>query len=349
MSEKSTRQSNLDLLRMVGMIMVILVHYTGHGGGFYVVESMQKNQAMFLQIGGQIGVNVFLLISGYFMGRRRFSIEHLLRILFEVFFYSVLVTVALAALGLVPWSALDISRFFPVITNQYWFATAYVVLMLLSPFFNAFVRTATRRQFTTLLLAFFVLIAIVPLFTKREFPIYYFWLLYLTGAYVQKHGIPVLRRWWAAGLCYAAGYGAVYASMRILYSRWAYEPAVKDFAADRMTWGYMPWILLLSLLLFLTFERLPLRHSRLITVLSGAAFGVYLIHDHPLMREILWSQIVKTGNVFLNPRYGLYALGAALAIYAVCTALDLVRIYAVERPVFRLYRKLFQKNREDNA
>ena len=57
---------------------------------------------------------------------------------------------------------------------------------------------------------------------------------------------------------------------------------------------------------------------------AGAAFGVYLIHDHYYIRESLWTQI--DGAAWLGKWYLLPAcIGTIAAVYAVCTVIELIR------------------------
>ena len=66
---KNHRSSNIELLRIIAMIMIIAHHVSVHSGFVYPGEIISFNRLwiQFIQLGGKIGVNIFVLISGYFL------------------------------------------------------------------------------------------------------------------------------------------------------------------------------------------------------------------------------------------------------------------------------------------
>ena len=63
------RQSNIELLRIITMIMIVAHHFSVHGNFDFPINTVTINRLwiQFIQIGGKIGVDVFVLISGYFL------------------------------------------------------------------------------------------------------------------------------------------------------------------------------------------------------------------------------------------------------------------------------------------
>lgn len=82
---------------------------------------------------------------------------------------------------------------------------------------------------------------------------------------------------------------------------------------------------------------------KLINVIASATFGVYLIHDNSLVRSVLWEQILKTQNFATSKWIVFYAFAVVAGIYICCTALDLLRQYLLEKPVFKLYNIIEMK------
>ena len=72
--ESGKRLSNIELLRIVAMLMVILGHYYVHGG---IPEEaglgVTKTVFQFLGSGSKIAVNIFVIISGYFLVTQKFN------------------------------------------------------------------------------------------------------------------------------------------------------------------------------------------------------------------------------------------------------------------------------------
>lgn len=66
-SKEKIRESNIELLRIVAMFMIVVSHYVLHSGIDYNSMSIGFNRVI-LEIAnlGDIGVIVFVLITGYF-------------------------------------------------------------------------------------------------------------------------------------------------------------------------------------------------------------------------------------------------------------------------------------------
>ena len=64
---KYVRQSNIELLRIIAMIMIVAHHFSVHGGFSFSTITVNSLWIQFMQNGGKIGVDVFVLISGYFL------------------------------------------------------------------------------------------------------------------------------------------------------------------------------------------------------------------------------------------------------------------------------------------
>ena len=90
--EQNQRNSNLELLRVISMILIVMSHGDNWMGLAQMYETkvcVNKLIADWLNLGGQIGVGCFLLISGYFMVEQQFNLKRIFRLLGEVWFYSI--------------------------------------------------------------------------------------------------------------------------------------------------------------------------------------------------------------------------------------------------------------------
>lgn len=143
--EKSARNSNHELLRILAMYMIVLIHanmylfqFTGGGIGF-ALNGMVNGIC-------NIGVSCFILISGYY--GVKFSIRKFVRMECMMITYSLLET-ALMCLILpeqVQGAALLeqlIKSFLPFITRKYWFYSSYVCLFF---FINSLTQSLVIRS-----------------------------------------------------------------------------------------------------------------------------------------------------------------------------------------------------------
>ena len=72
--QTNQRNSRLELLRILCMLMIVAYHYSIYG--FYsddVLSSPNKTLIELVGLGGNIGASTFVLISGYYMVNSRYS------------------------------------------------------------------------------------------------------------------------------------------------------------------------------------------------------------------------------------------------------------------------------------
>ena len=115
---------------------------------------LQKFTYEILQTGA-IGVDIFVLITGFFGYKSGSNPKKIISLLLEVEFYSILVGVCMILTGDEELSASYVLHtLFPTTFKQYWFFTAYIVLMLLSPYINKFIAAVSRADHLKLILEF---------------------------------------------------------------------------------------------------------------------------------------------------------------------------------------------------
>ena len=85
------RQSNIELLRIIAMVIIVAHHFAVHGGFDFPIETVAPNRLwiQFLALGGKIGVNIFVLISGYFLiDAKSLKKVKVLKLWLQIFTYS---------------------------------------------------------------------------------------------------------------------------------------------------------------------------------------------------------------------------------------------------------------------
>ena len=81
--KKKTRDSNIELLRIIMMIIIVGHHYIVNSGIIDVINSnIVKSEcgikdyfALVFGWGGKTAINVFLLITGYFSCKQNFNLK----------------------------------------------------------------------------------------------------------------------------------------------------------------------------------------------------------------------------------------------------------------------------------
>lgn len=195
------RNSNLELLRIICILVIIAHHFSIHPQWEFDYSSITFNR-VFLQalcIGGKLGVNCFLLISGYFLiGKKNRSADSILKIWLQMVFYSILINLSISIITHQKIIAKDLIVAVIPVTSETWdYASAYFVLMLFVPFYNRLLKGLTKNEFKRLLGVFFCCWCLVPTFTGKSFESnYLIWMfvIYAVGAYIRIYPSMTRRR-----------------------------------------------------------------------------------------------------------------------------------------------------------
>ena len=86
------RRSNLELYRILVMMLIVAHHYVVNSGVLDVMHNdpMSGRSLYLYLIGmwGKTGINCFVLITGYFMCKSHITVKKFLKLLLEILFYS---------------------------------------------------------------------------------------------------------------------------------------------------------------------------------------------------------------------------------------------------------------------
>ena len=144
-----------------------------------------------------VHVNSFVLVTGYFQHDKEFSLKKFLKLFNMQWFYKVVIVLLLSFFGILSLSKVEILReVLPIgsFTN-YWFMKCYLVLYLISPFLNKFIKSISQQEHRKCLLICFLLFSVIAYITNNAAvnnggsTIIQFIFLYLLGAYLNKYQI----------------------------------------------------------------------------------------------------------------------------------------------------------------
>ena len=345
---ENRREGQIELLRVVSMLLILGHHLAWHGAALQSPNRMNQVIACFLFAGGMAGVNCFVMITGYFQSA--FRAKRFFSILLETLFYSVGLTLLSHFLGWrqdvtaqTVWdAALVISR------SPYWFVVMYLGLTALLPVLRPGVKAMKKNAHRWVLIFFTVYLSVIPTLTFQNPSSHYFhqltWFiyLYLLGAYFGKYPSRFTRCAPLHGAVFLISTAFIAASC--LWGREHQElfqrvGSRQNFFADKNT---VPQ-LINSCALFLFLANLRVKPVRALTLLSGASFGVYLIHDHSLIRGRIWGNWLKIWQACQLDNFWLTALCAPVLIYLCCAAIDLARKYLLEKPLMKGLSPVLEK------
>ena len=73
--------------------------------------------------------------------------------------------------------------------------------------------------------------------------------------------------------------------------------------------------------------------SRFVNTLGGCTFGVYLIHDNPAIRALLWQKWLYWGAYFTSGSFIPRLVASVVLVYLVCTGVEWLRQKTVAKPL----------------
>jgi len=90
-NDRQNRQMGLELLRIIAIFLILCVHLL-NAGGFksHSASGLETKLLGFLDCIFSVSVNVFVLISGYFLVNSKFKYKKIISLWLNVLFYSVL-------------------------------------------------------------------------------------------------------------------------------------------------------------------------------------------------------------------------------------------------------------------
>lgn len=337
---KQGRQANFELLRILAMIMIVGLHYLGKGGALAEpIDGLTPTGyvAWFVEAFCLVAVNVYVLISGYFGIEQNFSIKKMFRIWRQVWFYSVIIGVLCLLLGVQQFDIYTIFMYlFPTVTQHYWFATAFLLLSVLMPFLHEGAKRLEQKQFLGVLGLLLLLCSISKSVLPMNLPgdqggydVLWFICLYLTGLYIRTYGLPFIqgKAWKGLGV-YVAGSILTFVSMVLLLMIYQKTGSFGTMVHYAYTYNHI-LCYMAAIGLFMAFCAIPTDFGKITPVIikvSGATFGVYLIHEHINLRY-LWPKWFGCEN-YANAPIGIFLLHmlvTTLGVYVVCTAIELIR------------------------
>lgn len=228
-----------------------------------------------------VGVNVFILISGYFGIKAR--VKGIVSLLFQAFFYTVGVYSTLVLLGLEPFNLSEFAgSLMPLNRKAEWFLPTYLSLMIFSPLLNALAQRTSEPELRRYLLLFFLVEFVLgfindQLEVKDGYSLFAFSGIYLIGRYLRLYP-QRLERW--SGWTFLLGYlGLTFAQSLALFL-YAYGTE-QSIVASPLAYKFMSYVspinILAAILLFLAFSRIKAQ-SAAVNWIGSSTLAVYLIH-----------------------------------------------------------------------
>ena len=337
----TVRDSNIELLRIFSICGVIFLHYNGSFAMNSVIPgTLNYYILLLLEAMAICGVNLFVLISGYFLcaTNNRKTVK-VLEFAAQVVIFGILQHLLSCLLN--GYTPTLVSLLNAAIPNNY-YVTLYLTLYILSPYMNLVLSKLSDKQLGFLVIMCGILFSVWPTILDSVFlafgrnynglypttasgsqygySLLNFCLMYLIGTYLRRKESRGLPHWNLLGILLCVGVIFVWQQY--------YESVALSYCN--------PFVILLAVFYFRLFQNLHFR-SALVNTLSKGTFTCFLLHSFFLHR-IRISDFVNRNILYLLGHIAI----TIPAIFLICWVVW--RIYdPIAKPVFRLLDKKLGK------
>ena len=340
--EKTKRESGIELLRIIIMFQIIILHLYAYGNLASFADNRGGLTNLFfdgLWSTCRMPVDVFMLISGYFLVSSKFDLKKVFgrgkKIYLAMLFYSLVLAAFYFAITPDAITVPEIFKaFMPFTSKEWYFLSIYLIILLLSPFINIVLQQLDKKQYLIFTgIIFFVMsvwstlayvdgiddvvsiIKIVDPYMGKSLGGLI--LFYMIGGYLRRFTSgkdkPQFR--------YLALFFAFCAVDFLLYT---YVPQYGDKVFGMFN---NPLVVGEAITIFLFFRDIHF-YSPFVNTVAGTTIGIYAIHENPYIRNMIWEASFSKKGDFLNwsePGSYIAAFVYCIAIFVVCCLIDLLR------------------------
>ena len=350
------RQANFEILRVVAMAMIVVLHFLQRGDilvPFYEDINMVNTIAWLIKSFCIVAANCYVLIAGYFLVEAEWKCKKLVMLVAQILFYSFLIPVVCMVFGIGnvrDWTVYEwITAVLPLQMEHYWFATAYVLLFVLSPVLAAGVKQLSKKQLEVviglLLVYFCVFKSLSPILLATDnygYDYPWFICLFLIAAYIRLYGhgenglqvgkLELFTTSKKSAVCYTFSALAIFVLSVVLGLITARIGKFEYYM--NMVFSYNHILTLLAAVsFFYAFLHWQPKESKLTNFVCRIApytFGVYLIHENVAIRNLWtgWFSVEKVKDSLLFVPYMVLVI---VCLFVVCMTIDYLRAWIFKK------------------
>lgn len=362
------RNSNMELLRIVAMLMIVAFHIFRHciniqltdansiaalGNGWYSYPAFSKKLCLLAIISpmGQIGNAIFLIISGYFMVNKddidltKISKKLLLQLGFAALSLGLISILAYQRITAIPIKLLSFNSF----NWMSWYVGYYfMVIVLAKVFLNKFLSKLNKNDYIMFLLTIFALTqfswsaSIISNIGGGLETLCTGVFLYSMGGYIKKYNpFDSVKSWFIIALIaiiniIVIGNFYIVTADNIL----SYVPNGENIFLQSIPLYVDTQIIpiILGIAIFELFRRIKISNNKIINFIGSSTFMIYLIHDNEFFYKIWnakdWITLLYESLSKFIMTFGIYVLltfGAGFIGY--CIFLLLGKIWTIFKPL----------------
>ena len=348
MKSNKLRNTNIELLRILLMLMVIGVHYNlvGMGNAFLYTQQAALNISLanVLEAICIVCVDTFIIITGYFqIEKKKIDKSKIFKYIIAILFFNIIQYIIYIIVHKAPF---DVYALFLNAISGKWFIITYLVLYVLSPYINKLVNSLKIQDFKklVLILVFIFMIyqtiltylnifipthgwaANVSVETDRGYTVINFIILYLIGGYIRKAKYnPSAKK---SIFVYLVSTILIFLSWYLLF-----HGGYKDFSNIQYSYNNI-FVVVSSTFLFIIFNKFKIKNSRIINFISKHNIIIFILSTSNLYLPLYQILGVEKYSVtkLLIPHF----IITCLVIYFACLILGIIGNIILEKTIYKL-------------
>lgn len=287
---------------------------------------------------GKAAINAFVMITGYFMCTSRFTVRKVFKLVAQIYLWKIVIDAVFLATGRMGFFDMVKSLLSPLRRIDGGFTASFLFMYLLIPFLNVLIRNIDNRARLRLLGLLLLVYTGATTFLKSSTAfseVGWYITLYLLVAYIRLHPMAwfddpsVTRRLFVSSVVLSIlSVSGIMLVGKMLGIGSSFTPYYFVNDSGKVL------AFLSGVSCFLFFKNLKIPNSQLVNTVASTTFGVLLIHAHSdVMRSWLWGDLLDIPGAYLTmplPMLALYMIVVMLGVFAVCSALDYVRLRLAE-------------------
>ncbi|WP_288301030.1 acyltransferase [uncultured Veillonella sp.] len=349
MEEK--RISNIEMLRVMSMFAIILHHYYAHGD--FLIDGVFTINEIIVQLlssGGKIAVDIFVIISGFFLVEKKFSWLKICKFLSCTYIWGLLILgfAIIYSGGIGNIDTHFIRKSLNPLTPVNGFAETYLHMYILFPLINKLIRKCTQKKLGYVIAIMVGTFFVIPTITNASMgghlkSLLMFITFYIIGSYIRLYYSAFLSKvFQVIGLI----------SLIVIWGTILYHDYLSKYdlfyleKSNIMVHAFSGadiFVLLSAIGIFLWFKDHTLRYNHLINKIATTVFGIYLIHDNGFIRNLLWNKWLNVSDYSLSDFFFLHMIFVSLLVFVVCSFLEYLRIQFLEKPMMKRLSRYVQK------
>lgn len=327
------RNSNLELYRIIAMLLIIAHHYVVNSGLFREISNdpMIATSIYLYLFGmwGKIGINCFVLITGYFMCKSEITSRKFLKLWIEVVFYTLIIYILFVFSGYQTFTLKGLFfTFIPIKEVKDDFVSCFFLFYLFIPFLNVLVRNIDKRLHGYLIiLCLFTYTFLATFIAVSMNYVIWFSIIYIIASYIRFYPVRYGSKFWGLATFLSVIISCLSVLACIHFNRFPYA-----FVSD----SNAIMAVITSICSFMFFKNIQIKYNKWINLMGASTFGVLLIHaNSDMMRQWLWVDTLKNVQVYYTSNVYIHSIISIFAIFFICSILDQIRLHLIEKPLFK--------------